>query len=492
MRRYQMMSSFLALLIGLSGCGTAGNELSGDTTEATGLSSETAAQGREAHTDNLPELNFGGADFRIWVTDRYKYEMDVEESSADVCKDSVYKRNISIEERFNVNIKTVVTDMDSSDNLNAQPKAIQASILAGDDSCDLAAIMVYRVGSLILDGCFLNWRDMKYVDYSQPWWPKEVNDTFTVDGKQYGAVSDLCITTLQLAYAMLFNKQLAEDNQIEDLYSVVDEGRWTIDYLNQLVTGIYQDVNGDTVRGEEDVYGFVGAKNATDSDAYLPAFNQPLITAGNDGSLNLAINCEKTVNALEKIINLYNKNSGSLAVPYWNRYDMFKQNQALIIPARIITLYDRLRDMDVDFGVLPYPKYDEEQEKYMGNSVDNFSVLCIPVTAPNPEMTAALVEAMSCESYRTVVPAFYDVALGSKFTRDERSIDMLDYIMEGRNYDLSILHNETIPKLSYLFRQCVANNEQNFASAYAAQEAAYKDGLKTVQDTYAALDGGRQ
>ena len=287
---------------------------------------------------------------------------------------------------------------------------------------------------------------------------------------------------------MLFNKQLAEDNQIEDLYAVVDEGRWTIDYLNQLVTGIYQDVNGDTVRGEEDVYGFVGAKNATDSDAYLPAFNQPLITAGNDGSLNLTINCEKTVNALEKVINLYNQNSGSLTVAYWDRYDMFKQNQALIIPARIITLYDRLRDMDVDFGVLPYPKYDEEQEKYMGNSVDNFSVLCIPVTAPNPEMTAALVEAMSCESYRTVVPTFYDVALGSKFTRDERSIDMLDYIMEGRNYDLSILHNETIPKLSYLFRQCVANNEQNFASAYAAQEAAYKDGLKTVQDTYAALD----
>ena len=488
MRRYQMISIFLALVIGLSGCGTAGNELSGDTTEATGLSSETAKQGREAHTDNLPELNFGGADFRIWVTDRYEYEMDVEESSADVCKESVYKRNILIEERFNVNIKTVVTDMDSSDDMNAQPKAIQASILAGDDSCDLAAIMVYRVGSLILDGCFLNWRDMKYVDYSQPWWPKEVNDTFTVGGKQYGAVSDLCITTLQLAYAMLFNKQLAEDNQIEDLYAVVDEGRWTIDYLNQLVTGIYQDVNGDTVRGEEDVYGFVGAKNATDSDAYLPAFNQPLITAGNDGSLNLTINCEKTVNALEKVINLYNQNSGSLTVAYWDRYDMFKQNQALIIPARIITLYDRLRDMDVDFGVLPYPKYDEEQEKYMGNSVDNFSVLCIPVTAPNPEMTAALVEAMSCESYRTVVPTFYDVALGSKFTRDERSIDMLDYIMEGRNYDLSILHNETIPKLSYLFRQCVANNEQNFASAYAAQEAAYKDGLKTVQDTYAAVD----
>ena len=105
MRRYQMMSIFLALLIGLSGCGTAGNELSGDTTEATGLSSETAKQGREAHTDNLPELNFGGADFRIWVTDRYEYEMDVEESSADVCKESVYKRNILIEERFNVNIK---------------------------------------------------------------------------------------------------------------------------------------------------------------------------------------------------------------------------------------------------------------------------------------------------------------------------------------------------------------------------------------------------
>ena len=54
--------------------------------------------------------------------------------------------------------------------------------------------------------------------------------------------------------------------------------------------------------------------------------------------------------------------------------------------------------MDVDFGVIPYPKYDENQTKYYGNCVDNYSVFVIPANGSDTAITGAMLEAMSCEN----------------------------------------------------------------------------------------------
>lgn len=170
---------------------------------------------------------------------------------------------------------------------------------------------------------------------------------------------------------------------------------------------------------------------------------------------------------------------------YWEKYDMFKANKSLFIAARLITLYNELRDMDVDFGVIPYPKYDENQTKYYGNCVDNYSVFVIPANGSDTAITGAMLEAMSCENYRTVIPAYYDIALTSKYTRDERSVDMLDLILAGRHYDISILHNDTIPQLSYLFRNLVLSNNPDFASTYKSMQTVFNKSLKKVVEKYA-------
>ena len=142
--------------------------------------------------------------------------------------------------------------------------------------------------------------------------------------------------------------------------------------------------------------------------------------------------------------------------------------------------------MKDDYGILPYPKFDENQDKYYSNSMDNYSLLSVPKTVTDLEFVGTITEALTRESHYSVVPAYYDVALTSKYARDEQSVAMLDIIMDGRQYDFSILHNGQIADLPYFFRNLIAAKSTNVASKYAAIESQVNEGLKSLGDSYAS------
>ena len=50
-----------------------------------------------------------------------------------------------------------------------------------------------------------------------------------------------------------------------------------------------------------------------------------------------------------------------------------------------------------------------------------------------------ILEAISRESKKQLVPAYYDVALQGKITRDEDSKEMLDLIFNNRMYDIGLI-----------------------------------------------------
>ncbi len=217
------LSLILALvLLTLPGCGTATDETAPETqpAETEGQPTETESEPetepetdeRLAAADGLPEgLTFGGSDFRIWVTDKYRYEIEVDGQTGDGCNDAVWERNNRVEEKYDVNIVTKITEMESDDAMTRQPQEIKNSVLAGADEFDMGAVMVWQAGSLIMGDCLKDWNDVKYINRDNPWWPKKANDTFTVKGQQYAAVTDLSILTLQLACGFLYNKQMAEN-----------------------------------------------------------------------------------------------------------------------------------------------------------------------------------------------------------------------------------------------------------------------------------------
>jgi hypothetical protein len=92
------------------------------------------------------------------------------------------------------------------------------------------------------------------------------------------------------------------------------------------------------------------------------------------------------------------------------------------------------RDMDIDFGIIPYPKADENQKNYRARS-EYPELFVIPLVCENLELNGAVLEAMSSEYYRSVRPVYFEMSLESRTARDAESADMLTIILDSRTYD---------------------------------------------------------
>ena len=95
------------------------------------------------------------------------------------------------------------------------------------------------------------------------------------------------------------------------------------------------------------------------------------------------------------------------------------------------------RVSDVDFGIIPHPKLDEAQENYYSN-INAYAghLISVPITTPDPDRTGFILEAMVAAGMHIITPAFYDVQLTTKSTRDNESGEMLDIIFANQLYDV--------------------------------------------------------
>ena len=448
-----------------------------------GETSDAAVTLDDVTTSPLYELeqkDFGGREFRISVTKKYETEMWVEDENGDVCNDAVYNRNIKVGDYLNVKIVNVVSDGESN-----QVSEISKNIAAGDDVYDLTAVYTWLVGGPMLEGCFQNWSDVPVVDFSREWWVTDANEAFSIGGNQFVAVGDLSVTTLLLSYAVYFNQRIAEEYKFPNLYETVLDGKWTIDEMLSLSKDMYQDLNNDGQLDENDAYGFAGDK-VTNLDVWTSAFDIPLIEKNKNGDPVACVNLERLQTALEKVNSLLYDNQSFIS---WSgdEIKVFANGNSAFLTTWINNSFTTLRSMKDDYGILPYPKLDEEQKNYYSNSMDNYSMLSVPKTVTDTDFVGTVTEALTRENHFSVIPAYYDVALTAKYARDEQSVAMLDIIMDGRKYDFSILHSAQLANLPYLFREMTRDHADSAASRYASISSAVDEGLKTLAAKYREL-----
>lgn len=88
--------------------------------------------------------------------------------------------------------------------------------------------------------------------------------------------------------------------------------------------------------------------------------------------------------------------------------------------------------------------------------------MAVPQIVQEKEKVGAIIEALSYELYKTVRPAYYDVALKSKFARDNESEEMLDIIFNGTIYDFDYVYGDWI--VTYRFFDNLRDGKTNFVS----------------------------
>ncbi len=472
----------------LAGCGSAEEAPETESAAAvdtTPTETEPEMLTRANTPDNLPEgLDFEGAVVMIHGRgDTNSAEELVREQTGDVVDDAVYNRNISVEERLNVSIQAFTPF--GWQNYSQAVTQIRASVQAGDDEYQIIAGYSAPIPALVADKILNNLHEVPYVEVSQPWWAQSIVNDLTVKGHLDFLCGDIALTMLEHSYTMAINFSIAENYGLTDIYDVVLSGAWTIDKLRELSSMVSEDTNGDGKKDIEDVSGLlIGNELSNDADSFMQGSMITLTSRDENDLPVLDADLEKLATLTEKVYGLFYENEGAVVDTSIAAYKLFPEDKALFSPSYLSFYHEEYREMESDYGILPYPKFDENQEKYSTRVQDGVSIWAIPITVQNLDCAGATLEAMAAESYRTVTPAYFETALKSKYSRDEQSLEMLDIIRDGVMFNFEIIYNGQMGGAWNIMRDLMNGKKKDFASTWASKEKGYKSSLEKLLENF--------
>jgi ABC-type glycerol-3-phosphate transport system substrate-binding protein len=309
----------------------------------------------------------------------------------------------------------------------------------------------------------------------------------SIGGKCYLLEGDYSLSLLARAMCVYFNKDYAKELGLENLYQTVLSGDWTFDKISDISKAAYMDLNGDGKKDPGDRFGTT-ITVGTYIDNMWFAFDQPVTVMDADGYPVLAANTEKMAQMVTKTYEFLYNNEGVNAPAETVEAEMI--NLSSFSSGNILfwtsTLYKNvmLRATETDYGILPYPKWDKAQERYMTGAQDNFSIIAIPVTCSKKDFAGAALEALAAESYRSVTPAYYEIALKTKYLRDDESAMMLDIIRDGLSFNFGAYHTDSIGDLRLQYRFLMNEKKSDWVSTYEKKEAQYQKGLEKTIENY--------
>jgi len=443
-----------AIIVIMASCGgNDGKNNEGDVT------SENPAQENEkektgGESDSMPDFpheiqTFGGLAFTVLVEDEpWNFleitDFDMEEEPGDVLNTAIYRRNQIVEEKLEIKLKGVHQGRDKIRGV------LTKSIKAGSNDYAAAAMRLENASPAAMAGECVNLNGLESLSLDMPWWDQNILKDISVSGQSYLIAGDIFTKHYDAIAMLFFNKKLLSDYAVENPYLLVKSNQWTINKFGELTKNIKKDLDGDGVITHKDMFGF-----STQADFLTSMINGCGVKfAEKDGNdiPYFTGGSEKMDAIINKVLDIYvNDSFCCLRDAYDKKIDFDGMHQFMVFPegrslffwgmARFIEI--GLRGMEDDFGILPIPKYDSAQDRYYSTASNGWHSYAwlIPQSSQDPDSTAYIMDTMAYYGRIHILPAYYDVVLTRKYTRDDESSAMLDIIFNSTVYDLGDLYN---------------------------------------------------
>ena len=462
----------------------------GDDVEVTtGLATVTDATEDAGEKPDIPlTYDYEGYEFTFLSAGNNAYsELSFDEESSIPLDNAQYKRKMKMQQDYNIEIEEI-SEFSYSSGGGPGFKRVSNQVNSGDYTYDLALIAGYDVSVLAYSGYLYDLASIPTINLSKSWWDQNATDSLSINGVTFFTTGDFTVSDNKAAYAMMFNKKLLSDYNLESPYDLVYNGEWTYEIFGEMVKAVSEDLNQDGEYNEKDRFGLLVWDDSI--IGVVNAAGERCCTINDEGVIELTFYNENTLSALEQYAEIAYNEQVALQ---WQRIggslgatggDMWVADQALFNSTTVGTIISS-REMESDFGVLPYPKLTVQQENHYSTvSAYLTPYVCIPLIQEDIERTGTLTEALAYHGQKIVLPALYDVALIGQGTRDEDSEGMLDIIFDNLVYDIGYIY-QIGPYNKQLIIQLRDRNE-NFTSMYDTYKPSANAMLMLINKAYAA------
>lgn len=463
------------------------NEETKETTPAdtTGTTDTTTTETEDSW--QYPDVDYAGAEYRVLnfdeLWDMYIH-MDATELTGEVLNDAVYNRNRKIEDALNCKIveKTITNGGGSLTLLTDEAKN---TVVAGSDEYETMQLPVNQDISVVTSGYLMDMKAVDGLNLDETWWDQDVIKSTTLNGKLYFASGASTLMAFDGMWCLFFNEDMMTDYNLEKPYDLVREGKWTLDALNEYCSAVVNSNDDATFTWKKDgsaVYGISTFTNGPEKFYYACGVRGA--ESDTEGNIQNTIENEHFYNVIDKLATLLSTKSGMAINASTSNFDadaggyvyIFTVRRSLFMTAEIKTA-QLLRDMEDTFGIVPFPKYDEEQDDYQTTMVHQMMYLTIPTTNTHLDMTATVTEVMAHDSYESVLPVYYSNVVEHKGLRNEDSVEMLEIMRENRGMDMAVAFAWNATLREKLRDALFAGNNQ-VASIVAAQESVINSNIE--------------
>ena len=466
----------LSSVLGLSSCNKADEGAKEETTAITTYGVENKEDTKLY--ERVPIGDYDGYTFTILnAKSGYAITDIVPVESQDSLSQAMFTRNSIVKERLNLEIVEESRPVPAYNTVLEEVKKLNQSQSFAFDA--IFNQVAYQT-PLAQEGAYLAIEDYEaYLDLSKPWWFNDAMDSLKIDGQTCELFGEFHLMYYESIYGMSFNQKKLSESKVEFPYDLVREGKWTLSELKEMMSLV------SASSGEENNYGIVGSKDFCTS--MITASDFSLIEQDDDKILIPYQNDDTLVNIYESILDFYVSNgdgqtnwihpdysseaysSGAFKEEkstYGDAKSIFASGRSAFI-ADAVGSFRSFRNAEFDYGIIPQPKYNGDQEKYVSFIYSGAASCGVPTSTPDIERTCAVLENLAAFSYKYVKDEYYETVIQLRTVRDNDSIEMLDIIF-GHS-DMSITRFELDLVYDIGLVRCIRTNLSDGAAEIKSQ-----------------------
>ncbi len=439
----------LCLTLSAVSCGNTGSaEVSTEAVSTTAVLEEVSTEAVETEPQ-FTIIDCKGEDFTIYMRNStatsYASLYINGEDNGDIMDSAAFKRNAIVEDKFNLNFKTI--------EVSAPQDTVLVDIQSGNVTYDLILGQRNGVAKKAATGALFDFNELG-LDFNNPWWDINCYNGYQISGHNYVMTNDISVGRFTGAQFFYFNKELVKQYNLTDPYELVKSNQWTLDNYLAMVKSV-SDVRADGSIGTYGMLSLGGQYNGNHIHM-LGGCGVKYTTLDADGTVVLQVSEQ-----IEKIDTIFNKIKAVFGDPNYvinyttadsmdpdaagNYANIYMHGRALFAAGHFLFFQGgmgvsaELTDMQDDYGVVPNPKYDSDQKNYY-HKVDMYSVIFAIPNAPDQvdmNRLAAVTDYMAYQSMKTVIPAYYEITIKTKRVSDPTASEMIDIVRANILYEMS-------------------------------------------------------
>ncbi len=338
----------------------------------------------------------------------------------------------AVEEKYGLSVMPIVQT--SKEIYESARNAVNSGMYYAD----ILAIPNGDLGKFYTAGLLANMNSIPHTDYTADYYYGSITEAATLGNEIYGVFGAASFNPDYLP-AVYFNKDIAAGAISEDLYDLVREGKWTFDKFAEL--NLTAETNNGNIFGHTSPFGkdiyLERAISAFGIDYVNNDFGSvPVVDfmEGDETENPVMIRANAAVDTLYK---LFFTDNTFVDLPADSARSYFIDG-AVLFSIDTLDFATWISDSQVNWGLLPMPKYDEASE-YIAPLPKEAPIFCVLKNTPNYEASGLILEGLNVAAYDYTLETYIQDRIHYHL-RDSDSIAMLRIICESPTADFTSMY----------------------------------------------------